>query len=102
MSVIRQKGRALAVAVEVRPACPVIAKRAAEYCQLRRLGREHPALPGRNRLARVEGEAAHVPEDARVPTLVPGVEGTCRILDDQKFMAARDFQDRIHVGEQAE
>jgi hypothetical protein len=80
----------------------VVAQRPGQLVQVRPLGGDHPALARRDRLARVEAEAAHLAEVARVLARVPGAERAGRVFDDPQVVLARELHHRPHVRAQAE
>ncbi len=60
---------------------------------------DHAALAvGTEVLAGIEAEAAHVAEAADATALVLGAVRLAGILDHDQAVAARDLEDRIHVG----
>src|SRR5439155_9084339 len=63
---------------------------------------DHPALARRDHLVGVEGEDARVAKGSHRPALVGGADRLAGVLDDVKSVAARDLEDRVHVGRLAE
>ena len=72
---------------------------AAEECVPLRLARDdHAAFTRGHLLVGVEGEHPRVPQRAHRAMLVGGTDCFARILDHGEIVAARDLQDRVHVG----
>ena len=61
------------------------------------VGHDHATLARRDRLGRIEAEHRGLADRANQPAGTGCREGMCRILDELRSMAARDFGDGVHL-----
>ena len=64
--------------------------------------RDHPALPGRDGLARVKAEATYRTERARMAPVIPGAQCAGGILNHPEAMLTGHVEDRVEVSAQSE
>src|SRR5207245_7489171 len=79
----------------------VIAQGTGRSVQVFTRRRDHPALPGRDGLARVKAEATYRTERARMAPVIPGAQCAGGILNHPEAMLTGHVEDRVEVSAQS-